>query len=196
MRRWLDFREAQSIGKYAGWRTGIASVGGLPDYQSDKSSTVALLDLTPALPQHEEVQTLYLVSRPGRFAQDSEAGSDTGLVAETTHWHALGQTGPAVVRRQRGHDGFQGQAMQGVSGLARCGCGQRCCVVGVCHGTILAEYLRARRGGSALKLRVQLADAPHRHASGSGAGFDAELDVDPLQVLFNRDCPLAPELLS
>ena len=68
MRRWVDFREAQSIGKYAGWRTGIASVGGLPDYQSGKSSTVALLDLTPAFPQHEEVQTLYLVSRPGRFA--------------------------------------------------------------------------------------------------------------------------------
>ena len=41
MRRCLDFRKARSIGKYAGWRTGIASIGSLPADQSGKSSTVA-----------------------------------------------------------------------------------------------------------------------------------------------------------
>lgn len=73
------------------------------------------------LAQHEQVQPFHLVTRPGRLAQELQAGRHAGLLRETAHRNALAQADPAVVGAQGGHHGFQRDAVQGVAGLRRAG---------------------------------------------------------------------------
>ena len=75
----------------------------------------------PDLAQHVEVQAFDLVARPGRLAQEFQAGGDAGFAGKAADVDALAQAVPTVVRRQRGDDGFELDAVQRVARLLRVG---------------------------------------------------------------------------
>src|SRR5690606_34878364 len=65
----------------------------------------------PALPQLDE-QRFDLFPRPGRLAQESQAGLDARIALEATDIDAPGQTVPSVVPHQFGEQLFQRDPMQ------------------------------------------------------------------------------------
>ena len=69
------------------------------------------------LAQHEQIKPLDFLARPGCLAQKLQAGRNTGVTDKATHWNALAQLLPAVMRDQFRHDGLQSEAMQGIAWL-------------------------------------------------------------------------------
>ena len=53
-------------------------------------------------------------TRPRRPAQKFEAGWDTGVVTETSHWYGRGHRLPAEAGGKLGDDGFESDPVQGV----------------------------------------------------------------------------------
>ena len=92
---------------------------------------------TPAtnLAQHEQVEALYLLTCPWRFAQKLQAGIDAGVQSKTAYGDKYCQLGPAVVPGQLFHNGLQSFAVQGVVRLLS-GVGGR-----------WRRHLRKKRGG-------------------------------------------------
>ena len=70
------------------------------------------------LVQHEQIQPLDFLARPGCLAQKLQAGRNTGVTDKATHGNALAQLLPAVMRDQCRHDGHQSEAMQRMRGWA------------------------------------------------------------------------------
>ncbi len=64
-----------------------------------------------------QVQGLYFLPGPGRFAQEFQAGLDAGLVLEAIDVNILRQPLPAVHFDQMFEDGLQGYAVEGIVGL-------------------------------------------------------------------------------
>jgi len=62
---------------------------------------------------------LHLLARPGRFAQEREAGLDAGIVLETADGDAAPQPLPAMPLEKLVKDVFQRDAVQGDQGDVR-----------------------------------------------------------------------------
>ena len=61
-----------------------------------------------------DIERFHLFPRPGRLAQELEAGFDAGFVGEAADGDELAEALPAVFVDQGLEDGFQGQAMERV----------------------------------------------------------------------------------
>lgn len=57
--------------------------------------------------QHEKIKSLYLVARPGCFAQKLQAGGHAGLALKASNRDTLAQRIPSVMFKQGGDDRFQ-----------------------------------------------------------------------------------------
>ncbi len=91
--------------------------GGAPPAPGPAAAALRHGQMHGELAQHEQVQALHLLTRPGRLAQEPQAGRHAGVVRETAHRHTHAQFVPAVVGGQVGHDALQRQAMQGIAWL-------------------------------------------------------------------------------
>ena len=69
--------------------------------------------------EHEQIQTLDLRSCPGRAPQELETRLDRGVDQEATNRYAFAQARPAVLRDERGHDGFERETVKWVARAGR-----------------------------------------------------------------------------
>jgi len=77
---------------------------------------------------------LDFLARPGSLTEEAEAGFHTGIEKETADWNIAAHFLPAMLFDERLHDGFQRDAVQGITGVIavrRSGIGRR--LFGFCH---------------------------------------------------------------
>lgn len=80
----------------------------------------------PDFAQHVEIQAFDLVTRPRGFTQKLQARSNAGFTGKAANVNALAQAVPTIMRRQRGDDGFELDAVQRITRLLRAGGGRGC----------------------------------------------------------------------